>query len=158
MALRKLRTIGDDILHKKSKPVAEIDDKTRQLIDDMLETMYHANGVGLAAVQVGVLRRILVIDMSENQDSPIEMINPEVLHNKGEQQDREGCLSIPGKSGLVKRPLSTTVKALDRHGNSFECTLQDRLAVAFNHELDHLDGVLYTEKATDIRDNDEEDE
>jgi len=157
MALRNLRTIGDDILKKKSKPVENFDNKLHQLLDDMLETMYDAEGVGIAAVQVGVLRRALVMDFSEESDDPIEMINPEIIHIKGEQEGREGCLSVPGKTGSVVRPLVTVVKAQDRHGNPFETTLEDRAAVVFNHEFDHLNGVLYIDKATDVRDNDDDD-
>jgi len=158
MALRNLRTVGDIILKKTSKPVKDFDEKMHQLVDDMLETMYDAGGVGLAAVQIGILKRILVMDLSEEQDQPVVMINPVVIHNDGEQEGREGCLSIPGKNGLVKRPLVTLVKAQDRNGTEFELRMEERLAVAFNHELDHLNGVLYTEKATDMQDNEEEDD
>jgi len=154
MALRTLRTVGDDILHKISKPVAEITDSTCQLLDDMLETMYHESGCGLAAVQIGILRRILVIDTGEEDSQPIEFINPEILSNEGDQEGWEGCLSIPGQSGLVERPLVTVVKALDRHGKEFELRCEGRLAVIFNHELDHLNGILYTEKAIEIQESD----
>jgi len=157
MALRNLRTVGDDILQKKSRPVENIDSKICALLDDMLETMYHEGGVGIAAVQVGTLRRVLVMDISEEQDDPIEMINPVVTHNEGEQEGREGCLSVPGKTGLVTRPLATSARAQNRHGNEFELRMEGRMAVVFNHELDHLDGILYTDKATDICDNDDND-
>jgi len=156
MALRKLRIVGDDILHKVSKPVKNVDDKTRELAYDMLETMYNAGGVGLAAVQVGVLKRILVMDISEENDAPIVMINPEIIHSGGEQEGREGCLSIPGKTGCVVRPAITLARALDSLGNEFELKMEERLAVVFAHELDHLNGILYTEKATDIQDLQEE--
>ncbi|MCL2573352.1 MAG: peptide deformylase [Defluviitaleaceae bacterium] len=158
MALRSLRVVQDDILHKVSRPVVQITDKTCQLLDDMLETMYHHNGVGLAAVQIGVLRRLLVIDITEEGDSPIEFINPEVISHKGSQTGWEGCLSIPGKSGNVVRPNITIVRALNRHGEPFEMHCEGQLAVALNHELDHLDGVLYTQKAIEMRQQGDEDE
>ena len=156
MALRELRTIHDEILLKVSRPVDNITDKTHQLIDDMLETMYHAGGVGLAAVQVGVLKRILVIDTGEDGTTPIEAINPVVLHNEGTQTDWEGCLSIPGFHGEVERPMVTVIKATNRHGEEFELRVEGRLAVILNHELDHLDGVLYTDKALSLHDLDDD--
>ena len=158
MALRTIRIVNDDILHKVSRPVLQVNDKIRQLLDDMLETMYHAGGVGLAAVQVGILRRLLVIDISENGDSPLEFINPEIVSHKGSQTVWEGCLSIPGQSGKVVRPAVTVVRALDRFGQPFEMRCDDQLAVALNHEMDHLDGILYTQKALEIRHQGEEDE
>ncbi|MCL2376598.1 MAG: peptide deformylase [Defluviitaleaceae bacterium] len=158
MALRALRTIGDEILHKVSKPVVAFDDKLHQLLDDMLETMYHEKGCGLAAVQIGVLRRILVIDTGEEESVPIEFINPEVVSNEGDQEGWEGCLSIPGQTGLVERPMTTVVKATNRHGEAFEMRCEGRLAVIFNHEFDHLNGVLYTEKATEIQENESDDD
>jgi len=150
MAIRKIRKVGDEILLKVSKPVDKVDDKTRQLLDDMLETMYDVGGAGLAAVQVGALRRVIVIDTSEERDSPIELINPQIIANEGSQDDWEACLSIPGQSGLVERPLATVVQALNRNGESFEHRFEGRDAVCVNHELDHLDGVLYTTKAKQI--------
>ena len=158
MALRTVRIVNDDILHKVSRPVTQINDKTRQLLDDMLETMYHTGGVGLAAVQVGILRRMLVIDITEDGDKPLEFINPEIISNKGSQTGWEGCLSIPGQSGKVVRPEVTIVRALDRFGQPFEMRCDGQLAVALNHELDHLDGILYTQKAIEIRQQDEEDD
>jgi len=158
MALRTVRIVNDDILHKVSRPVVQVNDKTRQLLDDMLETMYHAGGVGLAAVQIGVLRRLLVIDISDNGDKPYEFINPEVISHKGSQTGWEGCLSIPSQSGLVTRPATTVVRALDRFGQPFEIRCEGQLAVVLNHELDHLDGIVYTQKATEIRQQGEEDE
>jgi len=155
MALRTVRIVNDDILHKVSRPVVQVNDKTRQLLDDMLETMYHAGGIGLAAVQVGILRRLLVIDISENGDNPLEFINPEVVSHKGSQTGWEGCLSIPNMSGNIARPAVTVVRALDRHGQPFEMRCDGQLAVALNHELDHLDGILYTQKAVEIRQNGE---
>ena len=155
MALRTLRTIDDDILRKVSKPVEEINEKTHQLLEDMLETMYHENGVGLAAVQIGTLKRILVIDIGEEDPDPIEVINPRIIHNDGSQTGREGCLSIPGMSGQVDRPMITVIKAQDRHGKEFELQAEGRLAVVLNHELDHLDGILYIDKAVDIQERDD---
>ena len=158
MALRTIRIVNDDILHKVSRPVVQVNDKTRQLLDDMLETMYHAGGCGLAAVQVGILRRLLVIDVSEENNRPLEFINPEVVSHKGSQTVWEGCLSIPGQSGKLVRPAVTVVRALDRFGQPFEMRCDGQLAVALNHEMDHLDGILYTQKALEIRQQGEEDE
>jgi len=138
--------------------VVHVDDKVHQLLDDMLETMYHESGCGLAAVQVGVLRRLLVIDTGEESGKPIEFINPEVLHSEGKQEGREGCLSIPGQSGLVERPMITVVRALNRHGEAFEMRCEGRMSVIFNHEFDHLNGILYTEKATEIYENDNDED
>ncbi|MDR2183896.1 MAG: peptide deformylase [Clostridiales bacterium] len=158
MALRTVRIVNDDILHKVSRPVVQVNDKTRQLLDDMLETMYHYNGVGLAAVQVGILRRLLVIDVTENGTNPVEFINPEVISHKGSQTGWEGCLSIPGQSGKVVRPAVTVVRAINRFGQPFEMRCNGQLAVALNHELDHLDGVLYTQRAVEIRRQGEEED
>ena len=158
MALRTLRIAQDDILHKVSRPVVQVNDKTRQLLDDMLETMYHAGGVGLAAVQVGILRRLLVIDVTEEGTNPLEFINPEIVWQKGTQIGWEGCLSIPGKSGKVERPAITVVRAIDRFGQPFEMRCDGQLAVALNHEMDHLDGILYTQKAVMIRNQGEEED
>jgi len=146
MALRNIRTEGDPILGKISKPVWEMSDKIKTLIGDMLETMYHANGVGLAAVQVGVLKRIVVIDVSEEGDAPIILINPEIIDKSGEQTGDEGCLSVPGKSGVVTRSQHVKVKAFDENMTVFEIEGDDLLARAFQHEIDHLDGILYTSK------------
>jgi len=156
MALRTLRTIEDiedDILCKTSKPVEEINEKTRQLLDDMLETMYHEGGIGLAAVQIGILKRILVMDIGEDEPDPIEIINPQIIHSEGIQTGREGCLSIPDVSGRVDRPMITVIRAQDRHGKEFELCAEGRLAVVLNHELDHLDGILYIDKAVDINED-----
>lgn len=144
MALREIKLYQqDEVLRKKSKVVDEINDKILQLLDDMLETMYHANGVGLAAPQVGILKRIVVIDVG---DGPIELINPEIVDSKGEQEEVEGCLSIPGLSGKVKRPQWVKVRALNRKGEKIELEGTDLLAIALCHEIDHLDGVLYIDK------------
>ena len=146
MALRNIRKEGDPILAKISKPVWEMTDKTKVLIEDMLETMYSANGVGLAAVQVGVLKRIVVIDVSEEGNDPIILINPEIIDKSGSQTGDEGCLSVPGKSGVVTRASNVKVKAFNEKMEVFEIEGDGLLARAFQHEVDHLDGILYTSK------------
>ena len=146
MALRNIRTEGDPILGKISKPVMEMSEKTKQLIGDMLETMYHANGVGLAAVQVGILKRIVVIDVSDEGNSPIILINPEIIDKSGSQTGDEGCLSVPGKSGQVTRAMKVKVKAFNEKMELFELEGEELLARAIQHEVDHLDGILYTSK------------
>lgn len=146
MALRNIREIGDDILYKKAKEVKEITEKTRELIDDMLETMYEADGVGLAAPQVGVLKRIAVIDVTAEQDSPIVLVNPEIIHTEGEQRGSEGCLSVPGKAGIVMRPNVVRVRAFDETMQEFEIEGEELLARALIHEIEHLDGQLYVDK------------
>ncbi len=146
MALRNIREIGDEILYKKAKEVREITEKTRELIDDMLETMYEADGVGLAAPQVGVLKRIAVIDVTAEQDSPIVLVNPEIIHTEGEQRGSEGCLSVPGKAGIVTRPNVVRVRAFDKNMQEFEIQGEELLARALIHEIEHLDGQLYVDK------------
>ena len=146
MAIRQLRYDGDPLLRKKSRVVEEINDKIKILIKDMLETMYKEEGVGLAAPQIGILKRIFVVDIG---DGPIEFINPEIVKEEGEQIDFEGCLSIPEKSGKVKRPQRVTVKYLDKDGNNQALEGSGLLARAICHELDHLNGVLFTDKITD---------
>ena len=148
MAKLKIVKIGDEILRKKCRPVEEITPKTLRLLDDMVETMRAAQGVGLAAPQVGILRRIVVIEVEEG--NLIELINPKIIAYAGEQEGTEGCLSVPGKWGTVKRPMHVTVRAFNRHGEEFEITGSDFLARAFCHELDHLDGKLYVDIATEI--------
>ena len=143
MALRNIRINEDPILRKISKVVKNIDERTQILIDDMLDTMYEANGVGLAAPQVGILKRVVVIDIG---DGPIILINPEIVEANGEVKDVEGCLSVPGKQGNVIRPKYVKVKAEDRDGNSTEIQGEDLLARALCHEIDHLNGILYTDK------------
>ena len=145
MALRNIRIDDDPILRKNSRKVEAFDQRLQMLIDDMFETMYDANGVGLAAVQVGVLKQVIVIDTGEEGERLV-LINPEIIAEEGEQVTPEGCLSVPGKSGFVKRPQKVTVRALDRDGNVFEKTGEDLLAKAFCHEIDHLSGVLYVDK------------
>lgn len=146
MAIRNIRKIGDPVLNKKAKVITEMNDRTQELIDDMLETMYDAQGVGLAAPQVGILKRLVVIDVSPESDSPIVLINPEIIETSGEQTGDEGCLSVPGKSGVVTRPNYVKVKALDREMNEIVLEGEELLARAFCHEIDHLDGHLYVEK------------
>ena len=148
MAKLKIVKVGDDILRKKCRPVDEITPKIITLLDDMAETMHDANGVGLAAPQVGILRRIVVIEVEEG--NLIELINPKIIAYAGEQDGTEGCLSVPGKWGMVKRPMHVTVRATNRHGEEFELTGSELLARAICHELDHLDGKLYIDIARNI--------
>ena len=143
MAVRNIVEKGDPILRKISRSVLNFDEKLATLIDDMIETMHNADGVGLAAPQVGILRRICVIDVG---DGPIELVNPVIIKEEGEQVGSEGCLSVPGQSGIVKRPMKVTVKAQDRKGNTFEISGEELLARAFCHEIDHLNGILYVDK------------
>ena len=144
MAIRKIRYIGDEILKKKCKPVKNMTPSIETLIEDMFDTMYEANGVGLAAPQVGILRRVCVVDVRDEE--PIVLINPEILETSGEQTDDEGCLSVPGKRGVVARPAKVTVRALNRRGKPIEIVGEGFLAIALCHEIDHLDGVLYVDK------------
>ncbi len=149
MALRQIREIGEACLTKVCKPVKEVNKRTRELIEDMLDTMYDAEGVGLAAPQVGVLKRIAVIDAGEEyQDSPLILINPEVLETSGEQTDYEGCLSVPGKVGRVTRPAYAKVKAYDIDMNEYIVEGEDLLARALLHEIEHLDGHMYVERVS----------
>ena len=142
MGLRKILTDKDPALHKVCRPVEKFDGRLHKLLDDMKETLIDANGVGLAAPQVGILRRVVLVDTS---DEVLELINPSLLETSGEQVGAEGCLSVPGKYGLVKRPNYAKVRAQDRDGNWFEAEGEELIARCFCHELDHLDGILYTE-------------
>ena len=142
MGIRKMREIGDEVLTKQCKEVTKMSLRTKILIGDMLDTMYEAMGVGLAAPQVGVLKRIVVIDVGEG---PIILINPEILETSGEQTGEEGCLSVPGKSGVVTRPDYVKVKALNEDMEEIELEGEGLLARAFCHEIDHLDGHMYVE-------------
>lgn len=142
MAIRKIRVMGDDCLRKKCREVTEMTPRIKELIDDMFDTMYEAYGVGLAAPQVGVLKRIVVIDTDDN---PIVLINPVILETSGEQTGDEGCLSVPGKAGIVTRPNYVKVKALDINMKEFELEGTELLARAICHECDHLDGVMYVD-------------
>ena len=156
MALRNIREYGDDVLERSCKEVKEVTPRVRELVEDMLETMYNANGVGLAAPQVGVLKRIVVIDVSPDGDDPLIMINPTILETDGEQTGYEGCLSIPGKSGIVTRPNYVKAKAYDLDMNEYVVEGEELLARAICHELDHLDGHMYVEKVEgDLVDNEE---
>ena len=146
MAIRNIREIGDEILTKKCKEVKEVNERVRILIDDMLDTMYESNGVGLAAPQVGVLKRIVVIDVD---DQPYVLINPVIVETSGEQTGNEGCLSVPGKAGKVTRPNYVKVLAYDEDMNQFELEGTELLARAICHECDHLDGHLYVELVED---------
>lgn len=142
MALRSIRELGDPVLNKKCKEVKEVTERTKELIDDMFETMYEADGVGLAAPQVGILKRICVIDCGDN---PILLINPKVMETSGEQTGQEGCLSVPGKCGAVTRPNYVKVLAYNENMEPFEVEGTELLARALMHEIDHLDGHVYTE-------------
>ena len=142
MGLRKILTDKDPALHKVCKPVTAFDAKLHKLLDDMGETMQDANGVGLAAPQVGILRRVVTVDLG---DEILELVNPSLLETEGEQVGAEGCLSVPGKYGLVKRPYWAKVRAQDRNGDWYEAEGEELIARCFCHELDHLDGIVYTE-------------
>ena len=142
MGLRKILTDKEPALHKTCKKVEKFDWRLHKLLDDMIETLIDSNGVGLAAPQVGILRRVVVVDTGEGM---LELVNPEMVETDGEQVGAEGCLSVPGKYGLVKRPYFAKVRAQDRDGNWFEVEAEELIARCFCHELDHLDGILYTQ-------------
>ena len=152
MAKLQIRKVGDECLRKACRPVDAITPRVLTLLDDMLETMRAANGVGLAAPQVGILRRIVVIEVEPGE--VYELINPKIIAYSGEQDGQEGCLSVPGRWGMVKRPMNVTVRAMNRHGETVEITGHELLARCFCHELDHLDGTLYTDKAYEMDDED----
>lgn len=143
MAIRQIAKIGEPVLRKKAKVVTKFDDKLVELLEDMADTMYEADGVGLAAPQVGILKRVVVIDIG---DGLIELINPEIIETSGEQIGEEGCLSVIGESGIVRRPNVVKVRAYNRKGQLFEIEGEELLARAFCHEIDHLDGILYVDK------------
>lgn len=147
MALRNIVKDGDDILSKNCRPVVKFEKKLHVLLDDMAETMHHAGGVGLAAPQVGILRRVAVIDVSAEQNQVLELVNPKIIAFSGEQEGNEGCLSFPGQWGIVKRPDYVKVKAQDRFGEEFEVEGRELLARALCHEIDHLNGVVFKEVA-----------
>lgn len=142
MGLRKILTEKEPALHKVCKPVEKFDGRLRKLLEDMRETLIDSNGVGLAAPQVGILRRVVVVDLG---DEILELVNPEIIATDGEQEGAEGCLSVPGRYGLVKRPYYAKVRAQDRDGEWFEAEGEELIARCFCHELDHLDGILYTQ-------------
>ena len=144
MAIRNIREMGDPVLNKVCKEVKEVTDRTRELIDDMFDTMYDAGGVGLAASQVGILKRIIVIDVTG--EDPVMLINPVILETSGEQSGNEACLSVPGKTGMVTRPNYVKIKAYDMDLKPFEMEGTELLARAICHELEHLEGHLYVEK------------
>lgn len=158
MAIRNIVTIGDEILGKKCKKVEKFDAKLGQLLDDMKETLKQANGVGLAAPQVGILRRVVVVDTGEDM---LELVNPEIIETEGEESDIEGCLSVPERYGYVTRPTRAVVRAQDRNGEEFTAEGEGLIARCFCHELDHLEGHLFVEKVTeyvDVKDLQHEDE
>ncbi len=145
MGLRKILTDKDPALHKTCKPVTAFDAKLHKLLDDMAETLIESGGVGLAAPQVGILRRIFLVDVGVEENEIVEFINPEILETEGEQVGPEGCLSVPGKYGLAKRPNYVKVRAQDRYGDWFEAEGEELIGRCFCHENDHLDGIIYTE-------------
>ncbi len=145
MALREIVEKGDDVLNKKCREVVKFDDRLAMLIDDMTDTLHDSGGVGLAAPQVGMLRRVVVIEVDPEQ-GVIELVNPEIIETSGKQVGLEGCLSLPGKWGIASRPYRVTVKAQNRNGEEFTISGEGLLARAFCHELDHLDGILYDTK------------
>lgn len=140
MAIRQIRIMGDEKLEKVCRPVTEMTPRTKELIQDMLDTMYDANGVGLAAPQVGILKRIVVIDIGEG---PVVLVNPEILETSGEQTGQEGCLSLPGQAGIVTRPNYVKVRAYDENMQEYELEGEELMARAICHECDHLDGIMY---------------
>ena len=153
MAKLQIVKEGDPILRKKSRPITVIDDRIKELAADMLETMRSANGGGLAAVQVGKLRRLVIVEVEQNK--PYILINPEIIKREGKQQEAEGCLSIPGRWGITARPMTVTVRATGLDGKEFTITGTDLAARAFCHEIDHLDGILFTDNVIRMLDPDE---
>lgn len=149
MAIRNIVKEGDPILNKTSRKVEKFDERLWQLLDDMKETMYKAEGVGLAAVQVGILKRAIVVDCSQDHTGFMELINPEIIEKEGEQFETEGCLSLPGKQGITCRPMTVKIQAQDRNGKWFVCKATGLKARCFCHETDHLDGILFTQRIFD---------
>ena len=152
MAIREIRKYDDPALYKVCRPVEKFDERLGELLDDMAETMYQANGVGLAAPQVGILRRVVVIDVG---DGIIELVNPRILRTAGSETTSEGCLSFPGEYGLVERPTEVEIESEDRHGKTFRMTGHDLLARAFCHETDHLDGKVFKTIAIEMLDEED---
>lgn len=148
MALREIIKVGDDVLRQRARNVDVFDEKLSQLIDDMIETMFYADGVGLAAPQIGILKRICVVSVDGKKI--YELINPQIISSSGSQEGYEGCLSVPGVRGKVVRPKKLTVKSLDRNGREVVYKVKDFEAVAFCHEMDHLDGVLFIDKMENV--------
>jgi peptide deformylase len=151
MAKLEILTFPDPKLRRTAEPVEQVDDNTRQLVDDMLETMYAAPGIGLAAIQVNVPKRVVVIDVSDEKNTPLCLINPEILERDGEEQMDEGCLSVPGFYETVKRAERIRVRALDRNGDPFELETDGLLAVCIQHEIDHLDGRLFVDHISALK-------
>jgi peptide deformylase len=149
MAIRTIRTDSDPILRKISKPVKVFDNKLKLLIDDMIETMHQAEGVGLAAPQIGILKRVVVFDLYD-EEGPMALINPEVIETNGNQCEEEGCLSLPGQRGFVNRPFNVKVRFQDITGDYYEIEGEELLARVLSHEIDHLNGVLYIDKVVDV--------
>ena len=145
MAIRRVIEVGDEVLRKKAKEVEKVDDKIRELLDDMVETMHKFNGVGLAAPQVGILKRIIVIDLYDDK-GPIKLVNPVIIKEKGEQEVEEGCLSFPNQYAKIIRPMEVKVKALNENGEEIKISAKGLLAQALAHEIDHLDGILFIDK------------
>ena len=145
MAIRNIRLDGDEILRKKSREVEVVDDKIREILNDMVETMHESNGVGLAAVQVGILKRLVVIDLYDEKTPIIKIVNPEIVKQKGTQEVQEGCLSFPNQFAKVIRPKEVVVKGLDENGKEITIKAKDLLAQAFCHEIDHLNGQLFVD-------------
>ena len=147
MALRNLRYDGDEILRKKSREVTAVDNKIRTLMDDMLETMYANDGIGLAAPQVGILKQVIVIDVED--EKVYKMVNPKIIKRSGKQTDQEGCLSVPEKKGMVTRPLNVTVEYTNEEGQDVKLEAEGILARCICHEVDHLNGILFTDRVTE---------
>ena len=145
MAIRIVREDGDEILRKKSKEVEVVDDKIRQILDDMVDTLHNYNGVGLAGPQIGLLKRLVVIDLYDDK-GPIKLVNPKIIKQKGEQEVEEGCLSFPNQFAKIIRPLEVTIEALDENGKKIKLKGEKLLAQAISHEIDHLDGILFVDK------------
>ena len=145
MAIRNIREDGDEILRKKSREVEVVDDKIREILEDMVETMHKYNGVGLAAPQIGLLKRLIVIDLYDDK-GPIKLVNPEIIKEKGTQEVEEGCLSFPNKFAKIIKPEEVTVKALNENGKTVKISAKGLLAQALSHEIDHLNGILFVDK------------
>lgn len=156
MALRTILTDNDPVLHKVCRPVTNFDGRLHDLLDDLKETLAQANGAGLAAPQVGILRRVVIV--VDDQENMLELVNPEIIAQEGEQEGLEGCLSVPGRWGVVKRPQKVKVRAQDRNGQFFEAEGEDIVARCFCHEVEHLDGHLFTEHTDRLYTNEELDE
>ena len=153
MAIRNIRITGDELLRKKSRPVTEVNDRIKDILNDMAETMYAADGVGLAAPQVGILRRLVVIDIG---DGLVKLVNPEIVESEGSEVSTEACLSVPDMMGDVTRPVKVRVKAQDENGNELDIMAEGLYKKALCHEIDHLDGILYTDRAVNMRRQDSE--